>query len=89
MANNTETSLVSTFIRWTDNEWLQIARHLCATQGHATMDVLDLTKIRAKDIFEAQVVLSEDRHRKLASIAQKFGRIPARLTRVIENYPIQ
>ena len=85
MANNTETNSQSSLIRWTDKEWLAIARHLYVVRGLATMDVLDLAKIRAKDIFDAQRVLPYDRHRKLVSIAQKFGRIRARLERVIRQ----
>jgi hypothetical protein len=85
MSNNTEANPQTSLIRWTDKEWLEIARRLCAMQGHATMDMLDLVKIRAKDIFGAQMVLPKERHRKLVSIAQKFERIRARLVSVIRQ----
>lgn len=39
----------------------------------------DLQKIKAKDVFVAQAVLPENRHRKLVSIAQGFAGIRARL----------
>lgn len=40
---------------------------------------LELQKLRAKDVFVAQAVLPEDRHRELVSIAQRFSGIQARL----------
>ena len=70
---------MSTHIRWTDDEWLEIARHLCAKQGADSIRALNLQKIKAKDVFLAQQMLPEGRHRKLLSIAQGFSGIRARL----------
>jgi hypothetical protein len=87
MPNNTDQRTVSTLIRWTEDEWRKIARHLCAKQGGEPMRALDLQKIKARDVFVAQEVLPEDRHRKLASIAQGFADIRARLDALTQMVP--
>lgn len=87
MPNHTDQSTVSTLIRWTEDEWRTIARHLCATQGWEPMCAFDLQKIKARDVFVAQEVLPEDRHRKLASIAQGFAGIRARLDALTQRAP--
>ena len=79
MPNDTDHKTVPTLIRWTEDEWRTIARELCAKQGGEPMRALDLQKIKARDVFVAQEVLPEDRRRKLASIAQAFAGIRARL----------
>jgi hypothetical protein len=79
MLNDTNQTTVSTLIRWTEDEWHTIARHLCAKQSGELMRALNLQKMKARDVFVAQEVLSKDRHRKLASIAQGFAGIRARL----------
>lgn len=87
MPNNTDQRTVSTLIRWTEDEWRTIARGLCAKQGGEPKRALDLQKIKAEDVFAAQEVLPEDRHRKLASIAQGFAGIRARLDAVTQRVP--
>jgi hypothetical protein len=87
MPNNTDQRIVSTLIRWTEDEWRKIARYLCAKQGGETMRALDLQKIKARGVFVAQQVLPEDRHRKLASIAQGFAGIRARLDVLTQMVP--
>lgn len=51
------------------------------------MHALDLQKIKAWDVFVAQEVLPEERHRKLASIAQGFAAIRARLDALTRTVP--
>lgn len=51
------------------------------------MHALDLQKVEARDVFVAQEVLSEDRHRKLASIAQDLRGIRARLDALTQMAP--
>jgi hypothetical protein len=51
------------------------------------MRALGLQKIKARDVFVAQEVLPEDRHRKLASIAQGFAGIRARLDALAQRVP--
>jgi hypothetical protein len=87
MPNDTDQRRVSTLIRWTEDEWRTIARELCAKQGGEPMRALDLQKIKARDVFVAQEVLPEDRHRKLASIAQGFAGIRARLDALTQMVP--
>ncbi len=64
-----------------------LARHLCAKQGGEPMGALDVQKIKARDVFVAQEVLPNDRHRKLGSIAQGFAGIRARLEEVTQLVP--
>jgi hypothetical protein len=87
MPNNTDQRTVSTLIRWTEDEWRKLARYLCAKQGGEPMRAVDLQKIKARDVFVAQQVLPEDRHRKLASIAQGFAGIRARLDALTQMVP--
>lgn len=87
MPNITDQRTVSTLIRWTEDEWRTIARELCAKQGGEPMRALDLQKIKARDVFVAQEALPEDRHRKLASIAQGFAGIRARLDTLTQIVP--
>lgn len=87
MPDNTGKSLAATSIRWTANEWGQIARQLCMNRGSEAMDVLALQTLKAKDVFLAQEVLPADRHCKLVSIAQGFNAIRARLNAVKQSSP--
>ena len=87
MLNNTNHRTVSTLIRWTEEEWRTIAHHICVQQSEEPMHELDLQKIKARDVFVAQEVLPEDRHRKLASIAQGFAAIRARLDALTRMVP--
>ena len=87
MPNDTDQRTVSTLIRWTEDEWRTVARHLCAKQGGEPMGALDLQKLKARDVFVAQEVLPEDRHRTLASIAQGFAGIRARLDALTQCVP--
>ncbi|MBL4951698.1 hypothetical protein JK635_05520, partial [Neobacillus sp. YIM B02564] len=87
MPNDTDQRTVSTLIRWTEDEWRTIARHLCAKQVGEPMRAFDLQKIKARDVFVAQEVLPEERHRKLASIAQGFTGIRARLDALTQLVP--
>lgn len=88
MPDNTGKSLAATSIRWTANEWGQIARQLCINRGSEAMDVLALQTLKAKDVFLAQEALPADRHRKLVSIAQGFNAIRARLNAVTQSSPL-
>lgn len=87
MPNDTNHTTVPTFIRWTEDEWRTIARALCVKQGVEPMRALDLQKIKARDVFVAQEVMPEDRHRPLASIAQGFAGIRARLDALTQRVP--
>jgi hypothetical protein len=87
MPNNTNQKTMSALIRWTEDEWRTIARELCAKQGGESMRALDLLKIKARDVFVAQEVLPEDRHRNLASLAQGFAGIRARLDALTQRVP--
>jgi hypothetical protein len=87
MTTDTDGRSVSTVIRWTDDEWREIAAHLCAKQGAEQMRSLDPQKIKAKDVFLAQRVLPEERHRKLVSISQGFAGIRARLKALTQTLP--
>lgn len=87
MPNDTNQKPVSTLIRWTEDEWRTIARELRAKQGVEPIRALDLQKMKARDVFVAQEALPEDRHRKLASIAQGFAGIRARLNTLTQIVP--
>lgn len=87
MPNDTNQKTMSALIRWTEDEWRTIARELCAKQGGESMRALDLQKIKARDVFVAQEVLPEDRHRNLASLAQGFAGIRARLDALTQMVP--
>ncbi len=87
MPNNIDDRTMSTLIRWTEDEWRKVAHKLCAKQGGEPIRTLDLQKIKARDVFVAQEVLPEDRHRKLESIAQGFAGIRARLGTLSQRVP--
>jgi hypothetical protein len=59
-----------TVIKWTEEEWGLIASRLLELKGRALQASPELDEVKARDIFVAQEVLPEDRHRKLISISQ-------------------
>lgn len=59
-------------VRWTDQEWQSIAKQIAATKGSTRPASINVTEIKAKDVFLAQSVLPEARRRKLISIQQGF-----------------
>jgi hypothetical protein len=66
-------------IKWTEEEWKNIATRLFTINGPEILDS-GLEQIKARDVFDAQAaVLPENRHRKLISLAQGFQAIRARL----------
>lgn len=87
MLNNTDTSPRSRVVRWTDDEWAQIASHIYTQVGTLRFELSNLDEVKAKDVFLAQRVLPEDRHRKLVSIAQGFGGIRTKLSAVLQSSP--
>ena len=87
MPDTSQSSPLSPFIRWTDDEWLQITRHLFIKRGDQHLQSFDLQIIKARDVFLAQEVLLPERHRKLVSIAQGMKSIRERLSAVAQNLP--
>lgn len=87
MLNNRDTSPGSRVVRWTDDEWAQIASHLYTQVGTLRFGLSDFRELKAKDVFLAQRVLPEVRHRKLVSIAQAFGGIQTKLSAVLQSCP--
>jgi hypothetical protein len=86
MLNNSDTSPRSRVVRWTDDEWAQIASHLYTQVRTLRLKLSDFKELKAKDVFLAQRVLPEDRHRKLVSIAQGFGGIRTKLSAVLQSF---
>jgi hypothetical protein len=72
-------------IKWTDEEWSKIADRLQQDKGDVLLHSATLEEIKARDVFEAQQVLSSERHRKLISIAQGFQGIRARLHTIFQK----
>lgn len=87
MPNNNNTFPGSRVVRWTDDEWIQIASYLYTQVGTLRFELSNLDELKAKDVFLAQRVLPEDRHRKLVSIAQGFGGIRTQLSTVLQSFP--
>jgi hypothetical protein len=85
MPDKTEKAASTKVIKWTEEEWASVANHLFAQKGPALLSSPGLEEIRAKDVFLAQEALSEDRHRKLISIAQGFQGIRHRLAAIFEG----
>lgn len=66
-------------IKWSDQEWSEIATWLYQHKGSGLLASATLEEIKAKDVFEAQQTLPLERQRRQISIAQGFQGIRARL----------
>lgn len=85
MPRKPETAAAPTVIKWTEEEWEKIASRLLEMKGGQLLKSPQLEEIKAKDVFNAQEVLSESRHRKLISISQGFQAIRQRLHSILQK----
>jgi hypothetical protein len=85
MLTNVKTSGPATVIKWTEEEWSKIALWLVQRKGAGLLTSGRLEDIKARDVFEAQEVLPEERHRKQISIAQGFQGIRVRLGELFDK----
>lgn len=85
MPNKADQSSRTAPIKWTDDEWMKIANQLLSEKGDSLLSSKRLEEIKAKDVFNAQELLSEDRHRKLVSIAQGFEGIREKLRPIFQR----
>lgn len=85
MPRKPETAAAPTVIKWTEEEWEKIASRLLEMKGGQLLKSSQLEEIKAKDVFNAQEVLSESRHRKLISISQGFQAIRQRLHSILQK----
>jgi hypothetical protein len=72
-------------IKWTEEEWELIAKHLLDLKGRDLLQSAQLDEVKAKDVFLAQDALPEGRHRKLISISQGFQAIRQRLHGILQK----
>jgi hypothetical protein len=75
-------------IKWTDDEWESIAGRLLQVRGRDLLSSRDLAEVKAKDIFDAQEVLPEERHRKLISVSQGFAATRQRLQDIFRSMKV-
>lgn len=72
-------------VKWTRDEWDNIAARLYQMKGNRVLSADGVEYIKARDVFEAQDILPEQRRRKLISIAQGFQAIRNRLHGLFER----
>ncbi|KRB85195.1 hypothetical protein [Noviherbaspirillum sp. Root189] len=85
MPNKADQSSRTAPIKWTDDEWVKIANQLLLEKGDSLLSSKRLEEIKAKDVFNAQELFPEDRHRKLVSIAQGFEGIREKLRPIFQR----
>lgn len=85
MSRKPEPVATSNVIKWTEEEWQMIASRLLEEKGRGLLESTQLEEVKAKDVFNAQNVLPESRHRKLISISQGFQAIRQRLHGMMQN----
>jgi hypothetical protein len=85
MPRKPETAAAPTVIKWTEEEWERIASRLLEMKGRQLLKSPQLEEVKAKDVFNAQEVLSDARHRKLISISQGFQAIRQRLHSILQK----
>ncbi|SNS52096.1 hypothetical protein SAMN06265795_103191 [Noviherbaspirillum humi] len=85
MARQSEKTASNAIIKWSEEEWQAIAKRLIRMKGEDFARSRDLEEVKAKDIFLAQEVLPEERHRKLISISQGFQASRQRLGHIFEG----
>lgn len=76
---------IATVIKWTEDEWRAVAAQLLRMHGPSLLSSPALDEIKAKDVFIAQDVLPETRHRKLISISQGFATNRLRLHKLLQQ----
>jgi hypothetical protein len=86
MSRKTESLATPNVIKWTEEEWQMIASHLLEEKGRGLLESTQLEEVKAKDVFNAQNVLPESRHRKLISISQGFQAIRQRLHGIMQKF---
>lgn len=84
MSRKTESLATPSVIKWTEEEWQMIALRLLEENGGGLLESTQLDEVKAKDVFLAQNVLPENRHRKLISISQGFQAIRQRLHGIMQ-----
>ncbi|WP_194727378.1 hypothetical protein [Noviherbaspirillum malthae] len=62
-----------------------VASHLLEEKGRGLLESTQLEEVKAKDVFNAQSVLPESRHRKLISLSQGFQAIRQRLHGIMQK----
>lgn len=85
MSRKPEPVATSNFIKWTEEEWQMIASRLLEEKGRGLLESTQLDEVKAKDVFNAQGVLPESRHRKLISLSQGFQTIRQRLHGIMQK----
>lgn len=85
MSRKTEPAAAPSVIKWTEDEWQMIASRLLEEKGRSLLESTQLEEVKAKDVFHAQSVLPESRHRKLISISQGFQAIRQRLHGIMQK----
>lgn len=85
MPRKPETAAAPTVIKWTEEEWERIASRLLEMKGRQLLKSPQLEEVKAKDVFNAQEVLPDARHRKLISISQGFQAIRQRLHSILQK----
>lgn len=86
MQNKSNTSPELRSVRWTGDEWARVAKYLYSQIGTVQFESSHLDEVKAKDVFLAQHVLPEGRHRKLVSIAQGFSGVRKKLSTVLKTF---
>ncbi|WP_194727066.1 hypothetical protein [Noviherbaspirillum malthae] len=85
MSRKTESLATVNVIKWAEEEWQLIASRLLEEKGRGLLESAQLEEVKAKDVFHAQNVLPESRHRKLISISQGFQAIRQRLHGILQT----
>lgn len=88
MSRKPELVATSNVIKWTEEEWQMIASRLLEEKGRGLLKSTQLDEVKAKDVFNAQGVLPESRHRKLISISQGFQAIRQRLHGIMQKIAV-
>lgn len=84
MPRKPEPVVASNVIKWTEEEWQAIATRVLEDKGPTLLHSPELEEVKAKDVFHAQNVLPDSRHRKLISISQGFQAIRQRLRGILQ-----